>query len=85
MPFRDKKSSLFDNYCYFAAAVAAIKFAAACVYADNDAPNPDRGFKVLSAFVSRQFAHNNANVELVIKLLKIFHCTSPAYLALIVK
>lgn len=83
LPFRDKNASLFENYCYFAAAVSAIKYVAACVYATGK--DTDNGFKTVSAFVSRSFAHNDTNIKKIIELLNSYHCTSPAYLLLILK
>lgn len=36
MPFRDKNYSFFENYCYYAAAFAAIKLAAAAVFTNDE-------------------------------------------------
>lgn len=83
MPFRDKILDLFDNYCYFVSSLVAIKMVGAAVFASND--NPEEAFKSVSAYVSRSFAHNTGNIRQVSKLLKEFNCTSPAYLAMIIK
>lgn len=80
MPFRDKQYSFFENYCYFAAAFAAIKFVAASFYVSKG----EYEFKVSSAYISRAFAHNNFNVKKIIDIYKRFNCTSPAYIAIIV-
>ena len=82
MPFRDNNVSLFENYCYFAAAVSAVKFVASVAAINND---PESGFKIVSAYVSRSFAHNYTMVKPIIELLNKYHCTSPAYLLLILK
>ncbi|MCH5194514.1 MAG: flagellin lysine-N-methylase [Oscillospiraceae bacterium] len=84
MPFRDLKFNLFENYCYFVAAVSAIKYVAASIYA-RGGNDPDNNFKIASAYVSRSFSHNDSQVGIVIKLLKIFNCTSPAYISTIIK
>lgn len=80
MPFRDNEYSFYENYCYFAAAFAAIKFVAAAFYTDKG----EYEFKVSSAYISRAFAHNNFNVKQIIDIYKSFNCTSPAYIAIIV-
>lgn len=82
MPFRDLKFSVFENYCYYAAAFASIKLVAASVFASG--VEPENGFKVSSAYVSRSFAHNNVNVAKILDIYKKFNCMSPAYIALIV-
>ena len=83
MPFRDVNVSLFENYCYFAAAVSVIKFAADVAYTSDK--DRDKAFKTLSAYVSRSFAHDDLKVKRIIELLNSYHCTSPAYLLLILK
>lgn len=80
MPFRDKEYSLYENYCYFAAAFSAIKFVAASFYVSKG----EYEFKVSAAYVSRAFAHNDLNVKEIIDIYKSFNCTSPAYIAIIV-
>lgn len=83
MPFRDVNISLYENYCYFAAAVAAIKLVAPAVYLKVD--DPELGFKSVSSYVSRSFAHNDFKVRKVINLYKELNCMSPAYIAVILK
>lgn len=82
MPFRDKNHSFFENYCYYAAAFAAIKLIASAVYASGDAP--EKGFKVSSAYISRFFAHDDFKVNQILDVFKELNCMSPAYIALIV-
>lgn len=83
MPFRDVNISLYENYCYFAAAVAAIKLVAPAVYLKVD--EPELGFKSVSSYVSRSFAHNDFKVRKVMELYKELNCMSPAYIAVILK
>lgn len=83
MPFRDINISLYENYCYFAAALAAIKLVALAVYLKVD--DPELGFKSVSSYVSRSFAHNKFKIKKVIDLYKELNCMSPAYIALILK
>lgn len=80
MPFRDTEHSFYENYCYFAASFAAIKFAAASFYVSKG----EYEFKVSAAYISRAFAHNELNVKQIIDIYKSFNCTSPAYIAIIV-
>ncbi|MBD5140849.1 MAG: hypothetical protein HDT25_05475 [Ruminococcus sp.] len=80
MPFRDKEYSIFENYCYFAAAFAAIKFVAAAFYLSSN----EHEFKVATAYISRVFAHNDLKVKQIMDIYKSFNCTSPAYIAIIV-
>lgn len=83
MPFKDKVLDLFSNYCYYVSALAAIKLVGAAVFASND--DPEQAFKSLSAYVSRSFSHSSKKIRTVSELLKKYNCTSPAYLALIIK
>lgn len=82
MPFRDKNYSFFENYCYYAAAFAAIKLVAAAIYASGS--NQEKGFKISSAYISRYFAHDDAKVKQVLDVFNKLNCMSPAYIALIV-
>lgn len=83
IPFKNKDMSIFENYSYFVAAVASLKMFAASIYYDTD--NPRNLFKTMSAYLSRSLAHNEGNVKVVMDLFKEMHCTSPAYIALIMK
>ena len=84
VPFHDISAGIYENYCFFAVAVAAIKFVAASLYVAEK--NQDAGFKKLSAFVSRKFAHDHAvKVKKVMELLDLGHCSSPGNLVLILK
>ena len=83
MPFRDKNSTLFENYCYYVSAVAMMKFAASAIYVTNN--DSEQGFKSVSSYIGRSFAHNDSKIKVVMEVLNEFHCTSPAYLSLIIK
>lgn len=83
MPFKNKDMSIFDNYCYFAASVASMKMLAASVYYNS--VDPEKVFKTTAAHMSRGLSHKEQNVKAVIDLFKEMHCTSPAYIALIMK
>ena len=83
MPFRNKDISLFDNYSYFVAAIAAIKLIAPVIAVRGH--SFEIGIKVVSSYLDRSFIHNDVKVGMVLDVLKEFHCTSPAYLAAIIK
>lgn len=83
MPFRDLNFSLYENYCYYAAAIAAIKLVAPAVWLKTG--DPELGFKSVSAYVSRSFAHNNLKVKMIMELYKELNCMSPAYIASILR
>lgn len=82
MPFRDISYNLFENYCYYASAFAAIKLVAASSYIASD--QQPKGFKASSAYISRKFAHDDFNVNHILEVFKKLNCMSPAYIALIV-
>lgn len=84
MPFRMKDAGIFENYCYYAAAIASVKLAAAVSY-NIQSSNPEKIFKSTAAYISRFFSHNDGNVKLIVDLFKELNCMSPAYIALIVK
>ncbi len=84
MPFRIKDTGIFENYCYYAAAIASVKLSAAVSY-NIQSLNPEKTFKSTVAYISRFFAHNDGNVKLIVDLFKELNCMSPAYIALIVK
>ncbi len=83
MPFRDKNLSLFENYSYFVAAIAAIKLTAPAIAATGK--SVEKGIKIVSSYLSRSFAHSEIKISQILDVLKEFHCTSPAYLAAIIK
>ncbi|MBQ7782911.1 MAG: flagellin lysine-N-methylase [Oscillospiraceae bacterium] len=83
MPFRDKNLNLFDNYSYFVAVIAAIKLSAPAIM--HKVENSEQKMKVVFSYIGRSFAHNDENTMKVLDVLKEFHCTSPAYLAAIIK
>lgn len=83
IPFYDCDVGLFDNFSYFAAALATIKFAAPAMALSQK--NADRGFKIIASYLSRSFAHNGNKAKAVLNILGEFNCKSPAYLAAIIK
>lgn len=86
MPFIIEDYNLFENYCYFAAAFAAIKLIAYSVYAVPKVS--ELGFKTTSAYVDRIFAHDTdtyTQLKNIQEILKELNFVSPAHLALIVK
>lgn len=83
VPFRDIKATLFENYCYFVSAVALIKFIGSVSYISSD--EPEKFFKTAAAYANRYFSHSVAMIKSIMDILKEFHCTSPAYLAAIIK
>ena len=83
MPFRDVGISIFENYCYYAAAFAMYKMIAATAFLGKT--DSYMNFISSSAYLSRRFAHNNENVKRIINVFKELNCASPAYIALILK
>lgn len=82
LPCYSSKLSLYDNYCYFVYYVAAIKFIAAFSgYADDC----EHYFKTSVAKLSRTYCHTNDYIQIVINEMKKYNCTSPAYLASLIK
>ena len=82
MPFRDINYSIFENYCYYAAAFAAIKLFAAAIYVSGN--DSEKDFKTSSSYISRFFAHDDLKVTQILDIFKNLNCMSPAYIALIV-
>lgn len=85
MPFRDNKSSLFDNMRYFASEVAAVKFLAAVSAANVEQNSVFEVFQLSVAKIDRFFTHNDNKIKDVYKMLDTFGITSPAYLMGILK
>ena len=83
MPYRDNKLSLFDNFSYFVAEIAVIKFLIPAV-AIHYVPVEEQIERAIS-FVDRSFTHNDVNVQKTLEFIKDFKCTSPAYLLGIIK
>lgn len=89
MPFFSTDFTLFENYCYYAAAFAAIKMLGPaevlfCVDTGNKLP-PEVAFKCAVTYVSRNLFNNPVNVDRMLAVLKKFGCMSPAKLALLMK
>lgn len=86
MPFRDKERSLFDNYCYFAAALAVMRIAAPAIYMlEGDKDEWESAFKRIAAYLGRSFTHSDANVNKIIGFLKNFGCTDHSHIAALIK
>lgn len=59
--------SIYDNWCYFAAELAVIKLMiAAAAFAFRD--DPEKGYKLAIANVTRALNHNDDNRKSVIDL-----------------
>ncbi|MBP0955844.1 MAG: hypothetical protein J5997_00585 [Oscillospiraceae bacterium] len=83
MPFRNSDFSIFENYSYFVAEIAVIKFLIPAV-AINYVPVKEQIERAIS-LIDRSFTHNNENVKKVLDYMKAFKCTTPAYLLGIIK
>ena len=83
MPFKDHNHSLFENYCCFAAEIAAIKYLIPAVSFHFE-PAYEQ-VQVAISIIDRRFTHNDVNFNIVLDYMKAFKCTSPAYLLGIIK
>lgn len=81
--FNNNAASLFDNYCYFVTALAVTKLQIYAVLA-RDGKVSDKFFINIS-FLNRTLFHNNLSFDKVISILKKNGCTSPSYIALMIK
>lgn len=79
MPFRDKELTLFENISYLAAQMSVTKFLAAAVPVQFE-KNAEELFYISTAYVDRSFTHSSGMVKNIIKYIKDFGITSPAYL-----
>ncbi len=83
MPSMSYDHTLYENYCYFVFCAAAFKYLAAVAGYGMD--NIEEGFKYVVALVSRSFCHNTRRIDHVLARMKQYNCTSPAYLASLIK
>lgn len=81
--FFNNSAPLFDNYCYYAAAIAVTKLLSYAVCA-RDGKASDKIFTNIS-FFNRSLFHDRTYFDKVIHILKENGCTSPSYIALMVK
>lgn len=89
MPFHNSQWSLFENYCYYAAAFAVIKMLGPAEillnkHIDDDA-TLKRAYMTLVTLMSRKLFNNEPNSNKVLDQLKRFDCMSPAKIALLIK
>lgn len=86
MPFRDKTLSIFDNFCWFAAEIAVIKFFMAVIPNLYDKKtNIEIPFEVAVSYIDRNFSHNSVNVGKILDYMKAFGANTPAMLLGIIK
>ena len=83
MPFRDKNLSLFDNYCYFVAALAVMKIVAPALYMGEK--DHELAFKSTLSYLGRFFTHSEASIKDIIALLKEYNCTDHSHIAALLK
>lgn len=81
--FFDNSASLFDNYCYYASALAVTRLLAYAICA-RDEKVSDRIFSNIS-FFNRSLFHDGTYFEKVISILKRHGCSSPSFIALMMK
>ena len=83
MPFMNLEKSIFMNYCYFVVTVCSAKFLLAATAYKSRAVTYG-GFALLS-FYARGMYHNKADSIRVMERLEEKGCTSPAFLAVLLK
>lgn len=84
MPFMSTDKTLFENYCYFVATVAAVKVLGAAI--SIRIAKPKELFLVTTSFFVRGMFHNpEQSIGSVISLLREYGCNSPSFLALMLK
>lgn len=83
MPFKITNFSLLENFCYYVAEIAVIKFLIPAVtigFSSNETV-----IEGSISFIDRSFTHNDSKSKIVLEYMKAFKCTSPAYLLGIIK
>lgn len=86
LPFESMEHSLYENYCYFAAAFALMRIAAPAVYVgEYDPSDYEQQLKGLLAFAGRCILQGNTIVEDIIKHLKENNCTDHSHIAALLK
>lgn len=83
-PFMDKERSLFENYCYFASTVAAVKvLGAAAAYQNKSVKGAF--FLIVSFFVRGMYHSPITTSPKIYEILKKNDISTPAKIALIIK
>ncbi|MDE6592915.1 MAG: flagellin lysine-N-methylase [Oscillospiraceae bacterium] len=85
MPYRDRTSSLFNNFRYFAAEISAIKFIGAVMAARVVESEAEESFYFTAARIDRCFTHDDIKIQVIYDMLDKFGIYSPAYLMGILK
>ena len=97
IPFYLKENTMFENYSVFAVAFGLLKLnlIATCRADDGEIEYRTDGQKFvysgedkiigITAIICRHICQDSGKEELVIKLLRTFNFTTPAYLALLIK
>lgn len=83
MPFLLPEESIFMNYSYFTATVCAARFIAAAVAYDHGEVN-EQAFSMMCYYI-RGMYHSPGRRQITIDFLKDNGCTSPAFLAVLLK
>lgn len=83
MPFMLPEESIFMNYSYFTATVAAARFVAAAAAYDHGEVN-EQTFSIMCYYI-RGMYHNPSRSQKVMEMLKESGCASPAFLAVLLK
>lgn len=83
MPSFSKSYTLYENYCYYVFCASAFKYFAAVTGFSGG--NIEEGFKKIVALISRHYCHNENTIARVLAKMKQLNCTSPAYLASLIK
>lgn len=84
IPFSKPDFSLFENYCYFASTIAAVKLICSAI-CERDKMVKKELYISLSFFVRGMYHTMEANPPKVINILKENGCNSPAFIALMLK
>ena len=82
IPYFSDRFNLYENYCYFAVYAAVVNYVAAGA---GLVDNPEYTFKLLLGKLNRIYMHSKDNIDTTLNKMKELGCTSPAYLASLIK
>lgn len=82
IPCFNSKYNLYDNYCYYALYAAVINYVSAT---SGLTEGCEETFKVLLGRISRIYMHSTEYIRDALAAMKEHNCTSPAYLASLIK
>ena len=83
MPVRKANHSIFENYCFFVAEIAVIKFLMPTIASGFS--SDELHVESAIAFIDRRFTHDDSHIDVILELMKHMKITTPAYLLGIIK